>query len=92
MDLKIGLTFDDVLLVPAASEVLPAEVNITTRLTKRITLNLPFLSAAMDTVTEVRMAIAMAQHGGLGVLHRNRGAEEQADMVRQVKRFESGMV
>jgi IMP dehydrogenase len=92
MNLKLGLTFDDVLLVPAASEVLPAEVDVRTKLTKRITLNLPFLSAAMDTVTEVRMAIAMAQNGGLGVLHRNRGVEEQADMVRQVKRFESGMV
>lgn len=92
MEFKTGLTFDDVLLVPAASSVLPAEVDIKTRLTPRLTLNLPFLSAAMDTVTEVRMAIAMAQNGGLGVLHRNRDPEEQADMVRQVKRFESGMV
>ena len=92
MTIRLGLTFDDVLLVPAASDVLPAGVDVKTKLTKNITLNLPFLSAAMDTVTEVAMAIAMAQAGGIGVIHRNMGLESQADMVRQVKRFESGMV
>lgn len=92
MKIREGLTFDDVLLVPQASDVMPAEVNLQTRLTKKITLNLPFVSAAMDTVTEAKMAIAMAQAGGIGVLHRNLDIEIQADMVRQVKRFESGMV
>jgi len=92
MNIRLGLTFDDVLLVPAASDVMPAGVDVTTKITKNITLNLPFISAAMDTVTEVDMAIAMAQAGGIGVLHRNMGVDEQADMVRQVKRFESGMV
>lgn len=92
MKIREGLTFDDVLLVPQASNVMPAQVNLQTRLTKKITLNLPFVSAAMDTVTEAKMAIAMAQAGGIGVLHRNLGIEIQADMVRQVKRFESGMV
>ncbi|MCM2344259.1 MAG: IMP dehydrogenase [Alphaproteobacteria bacterium] len=90
--LREGLTFDDVLLVPAASEVHPADANTRTRLTKSISLNIPLLSAAMDTVTEAEMAIAMAQAGGLGVLHRNMDPEEQAEMVRVVKRFESGMV
>jgi IMP dehydrogenase len=92
MTIRLGLTFDDVLLVPAASNVMPAGVDVKTRLTKKITLNLPFVSAAMDTVTEVDMAIAMAQAGGIGVLHRNMDIADQADMVRQVKRFESGMV
>ena len=92
MTIRLGLTFDDVLLVPAASNVMPAGVDVKTRLTKKITLNLPFISAAMDTVTEVNMAIAMAQAGGIGVLHRNMDIAEQADMVRQVKRYESGMV
>jgi len=92
MTIRLGLTFDDVLLVPAASDVMPAGVDVTTKITKKITLNLPFISAAMDTVTEVDMAIAMAQAGGIGVLHRNMDIAEQADMVRQVKRFESGMV
>ncbi len=92
MTIRLGLTFDDVLLVPAASNVMPAGVDVKTKLTKKITLNLPFVSAAMDTVTEVNMAIAMAQAGGIGVLHRNLDIAEQADMVRQVKRFESGMV
>ncbi|MEE8294995.1 MAG: IMP dehydrogenase [Sphingomonadales bacterium] len=92
MKIREGLTFDDVLLVPQASNVMPAEVKLQTRLTKKITLNLPFLSAAMDTVTEAKMAIAMAQAGGIGVLHRNLDIEIQADMVRQIKRFESGMV
>jgi len=86
------LTFDDVLLKPAASAVLPADVNIRTRLTRDIELALPILSAAMDTVTEGRMAIAMAQAGGIGVIHRNMDPDLQAAEVRQVKKFESGMV
>lgn len=92
MDIRLGLTFDDVLLVPAASDVMPAQVDVRTRLTKTIELNLPLLSAAMDTVTEAPMAIAMAQAGGVGVLHRNMTEEEQAEMVRRVKKYESGMV
>jgi len=92
MDIRLGLTFDDVLLVPAASDVMPAQVDVRTKITKSIELNLPLLSAAMDTVTESPMAIAMAQAGGVGVLHRNMTEEEQAEMVRQVKKFESGMV
>ncbi|TNE62064.1 MAG: IMP dehydrogenase [Alphaproteobacteria bacterium] len=92
MDIRLGLTFDDVLLVPAASDVMPAQVDVRTRITREIELNMPLLSAAMDTVTEARMAIAMAQAGGIGVLHRNVTEEEQAEMVRQVKKFESGMV
>ncbi|HTI31016.1 MAG TPA: IMP dehydrogenase [Sphingomonas sp.] len=91
-DIPLGLTFDDVLLRPGASEVLPSDANTRTRLTRNIDLNIPILSAAMDTVTEARMAIVMAQLGGLGVLHRNLSVTEQADAVRQVKRFESGMV
>lgn len=87
-----ALTFDDVLLQPGHSEVMPGEVNIGTRLTKDITLNLPILSAAMDTVTESRLAIAMAQAGGMGIIHRNLTPVEQAEEVRQVKKFESGMV
>lgn len=87
-----ALTFDDVLLRPAASEVMPADVSLKTQLTKGIALNIPFLSAAMDTVTEHQMAIAMAQSGGIGIIHRNLSTEEQADAVRAVKRFESGMV
>ena len=86
------LTFDDVLLKPRASSVLPGDVRINTRLTKRIELSIPILSAAMDTVTEARMAIAMAQAGGIGVIHRNLEPEEQAAEVRKVKRFEAGMV
>ncbi|MGD8325384.1 MAG: IMP dehydrogenase [Sphingomonadales bacterium] len=89
---RLGLTFDDVLLVPAASEVMPAQVNPKTRITPDIELNIPLISAAMDTVTESDLAIAMAQMGGLGVLHRNMSIEAQAQMVRQVKRYESGMV
>ncbi|HEY0901307.1 MAG TPA: IMP dehydrogenase, partial [Micavibrio sp.] len=87
-----ALTFDDVLLVPAESEIHPADADTRTKLTKTITLNIPLLSAAMDTVTETDMAIAMAQAGGLGILHRNMDPETQADMVRMIKRFESGMV
>lgn len=87
-----GLTFDDVLLVPAASEIHPNDADTKTRLTKAIELNIPLLSSAMDTVTESRMAIAMAQAGGLGIIHRNMGVHEQAEEVAKVKRFESGMV
>lgn len=92
MDIRLGLTFDDVLLVPAASEVLPSEADTRTRVTRDIALNIPVLSSAMDTVTEADMAIVMAQLGGMGVLHRNLTVEEQVAAVRQVKRFESGMV
>ena len=92
MDIRLGLTFDDVLLVPAASEVLPGTADVRTRVTRGIALNIPVLSAAMDTVTEADMAIVMAQLGGLGVLHRNLSIAEQVAAVRQVKRFESGMV
>ncbi|MFN5422289.1 MAG: IMP dehydrogenase [bacterium] len=87
-----GLTFDDVLLVPAYSEVLPREVDITTRLTKDITLNIPLLSAAMDTVTEATLAIALAREGGIGILHKNMSIEQQVEQVRRVKRSESGMI
>lgn len=87
-----GLTFDDVLLVPGASSVLPKDVNITTKLTESITLNIPLLSAAMDTVTESACAIAMAQEGGMGIVHKNWSAEKQANEVRRVKKFESGIV
>ena len=87
-----GLTFDDVLLVPAYSQILPREVDITTRLTKDITLNVPMLSAAMDTVTEASLAIALAREGGIGILHKNMSIEKQADQVRRVKRSESGMI
>jgi len=87
-----GLTYDDVLLVPAFSEVLPREVNIQTKFTRNITINVPIVSAAMDTVTESKMAIAMAREGGIGVLHKNRTVEQQAAKVRKVKRAESGMI
>ncbi len=87
-----GLTFDDVLLIPGASEVQPMDVDTGTRLTQGISLHIPIISAAMDTVTEAQMAIAMAQNGGLGILHRNMDIEAQVNMVKQVKRFESGMV
>jgi len=92
MDIRIGLTFDDVLLQPAESEVLPSMADTKTRVTREIALNIPILSSAMDTVTEADMAIVMAQLGGLGVLHRNLTVEEQAAAVRAVKRYESGMV
>jgi len=87
-----ALTFDDVLLKPGLSEVLPSEADVRTRLTRSVALNIPVLSAAMDTVTEARLAIAMAQAGGIGVIHRNLSPEDQADHVRRVKKFESGMV
>ncbi|QUS35084.1 IMP dehydrogenase [Falsirhodobacter algicola] len=92
MEIREALTFDDVLLVPAASSVLPSDADVSTFVTRAIRLNIPLLSSAMDTVTEARMAIAMAQAGGMGVIHRNLGVEEQADEVRRVKRFESGIV
>ena len=90
--IREALTFDDVLLVPGASEVLPGQVDTRTRLTKTVELGIPLVSAAMDTVTEAGLAIAMAQAGGMGVIHKNLGIEEQAEHVRRVKRFESGMV
>jgi IMP dehydrogenase len=87
-----GLTYDDVLLVPAYSEVLPREVSISTQFSKNITINVPIISAAMDTVTESAMAIAIAREGGIGVLHKNMTIEQQAMEVRKVKRAESGMI
>jgi IMP dehydrogenase len=87
-----GLTFDDVLLMPAYSQILPREVNISTQLTKSITLHVPLLSAAMDTVTEASLAIALAREGGLGILHKNMSIEQQADQVRKVKRSENGLI
>ena len=92
MEIREALTFDDVLLVPAASSVLPSTADTRTRLTRGIELNIPLLSSAMDTVTEARMAICMAQAGGIGVIHRNLDIEAQAREVRRVKRFESGIV
>ena len=92
MEIREALTFDDVLLVPAASSVLPSNADTATNVTHSIRMNIPLLSSAMDTVTEARMAIAMAQAGGMGVVHRNLDVEEQARQVRRVKRFESGIV
>ena len=92
LEIPLGLTFDDVLLQPLESSVLPSQADTRTLLTREIPLNIPILSSAMDTVTEADMAIALAQLGGIGVLHRNLSLEEQATAVRQVKRFESGMV
>ncbi|MFT7596724.1 MAG: IMP dehydrogenase [Paracoccaceae bacterium] len=92
MQIREALTFDDVLLVPAASSVLPSTADTVTRVTQAISMNIPLLSSAMDTVTEGRMAIAMAQAGGIGVVHRNLSIEEQAQEIRRVKRFESGIV
>ena len=87
-----ALTFDDVLLLPALSHVLPSEVDLKTRLTRTITLNIPLMSAAMDTVTESRLAVAMAQEGGIGIVHKNMAIEQQAREVRSVKKFESGII
>src|ERR1044071_3932901 len=90
--LATALTFDDVLLVPQHSDVLPMQVDVSTRLTRSIRLSVPLVSAAMDTVTESALAIAMAQHGGIGVIHKNLSVEEQASEVDRVKRSESGMI
>jgi IMP dehydrogenase len=90
--LPVGLTFDDVLLIPAESSVLPRDIDVSTRLTERITLNIPLVSAAMDTVTESKTAIAMAQEGGIGIIHRNMPVAAQAAEVERVKKFESGMI
>ena len=87
-----ALTFDDVLLLPAKSDVVPAHADTSTRLTRNIQLQIPLISAAMDTVTESRMAIAMAQQGGLGIMHRNLTIEQQSSEVDKVKRSESGMI
>src|SRR3546814_15123500 len=92
MEIITGLTFDDVLLVPGPSDILPSDANLSTQLTSEISLNIPILSSAMDTVTEADMAILMAQIGGIGVLHRNLTVEEQTAAVRQVKRDERGMI
>ncbi|CAN5406715.1 IMP dehydrogenase [soil metagenome] len=92
MEIREGLTFDDVLLEPGPSETMPADADVSTKLTRDIRLNIPLTSSAMDTVTESRLAIAMAQAGGLGIVHRNMTVTEQADQVREVKRYESGMV
>ena len=90
--LKEGLTFDDVLLIPAKSDVLPKDVSLKTQLTKTISLNTPLMTAAMDTVTENRMAIAIAREGGIGVIHKNMSIEAQADQVDCVKRSENGVI
>src|SRR5258708_19211027 len=92
MEIRQAFTFDDVLLTPAASSVLPTETNTRTRLTRGVELGIPLISAAMDTVTESALAIAMAQAGGLGVIHRNMPIARQAPALRQVKKFEAGMV
>jgi IMP dehydrogenase len=89
---EVGLTFDDVLLVPGASDVMPGEVNVSSQVTKTISVNIPIISSAMDTVTEARLAVAVAQAGGIGVIHRNLTPEVQAEHVRQVKKYESGIV
>src|SRR5215813_6338268 len=91
-NLREALTLDDVLSKPGLSGVMPSDADLRTRITRGIVLNIPIIASAMDTVTEARMAIAMAQAGGLGVIHRNLDAEEQVAQVRQVKKFESGMV
>ena len=90
--LGVALTFDDVLLVPAYSQVLPREVDISTQLTRNLRLNLPVVSAAMDTVTERNLAVALARQGGIGIIHKNMTIEQQAEQVRSVKRSESGMI
>lgn len=90
--LQEALTFDDVLLVPAHSTVMPREVSMSTKLTRDISLNIPLVSAAMDTVTESRLAIAIAQEGGIGIIHKNMTVEQQAQEVRSVKKYESGVI
>lgn len=90
--LKEGLTFDDVLLIPAQSDVLPADVSLKTKLTSKITLNIPLMTAAMDTVTESKMAIAIAREGGIGVIHKNMSIEQQVQEVDKVKRSENGVI
>jgi IMP dehydrogenase len=90
--LEEALTFDDVLLVPAYSEVLPREVSLSSQLTREIRVNLPVVSAAMDTVTEARLAITIAQEGGIGIIHKNMSIENQARQVDRVKKFESGVI
>ncbi|MEL7029661.1 MAG: IMP dehydrogenase, partial [Pseudomonadota bacterium] len=92
MEIREAVTFDDVLLEPGPSDVLPADTDVSCQFTRSVRLNTPLISAAMDTVTEAKMAIALAQAGGIGVLHRNMSIEEQAENVRRVKRYESGMV
>ena len=89
---KEGLTFDDVLLIPGQSDVLPNQVDLKVALSNRLKLNIPILSAGMDTVTEAKMAIAMARQGGLGVIHKNMSIEQQADEVQKVKRSENGVI
>ena len=89
---RLGLTYDDVVLVPAKSAVLPSEVDVRTKLTRNIEINIPIISSAMDTVTESQMAIAMAGQGGIGIIHKNMSIERQADEVDKVKRSESGMI
>ncbi|MEG1431031.1 MAG: IMP dehydrogenase, partial [Oscillospiraceae bacterium] len=89
---KQGLTFDDVLLVPAESNILPADIDLHTKLTKKITLNIPLVSSAMDTVTEYRMAIAIAREGGIGIIHKNMSIGAQAEQIDMVKRSENGVI
>ena len=89
---KEGLTFDDVLLIPQKSEIIPSQIDIKTKLTKDIELNIPLMSASMDTVTESKMAISMARQGGIGIIHKNMSIEEQASEVDRVKRSESGVI
>src|SRR4051795_7890803 len=92
LEIKEGLTFDDVMLIPAYSEVLPGEVDTKTKFSRNINLNIPLCSSAMDTVTEASLAIALAQQGGIGIIHKNFSIEEQAEEVDKVKRSESGMI
>src|SRR3954452_14366269 len=92
MEIRQALTFDDVMLVPAASSILPGETDTRTRITREVELGIPLVSAAMDTVTEANLAIAMAQAGGLGIVHKNLTVDEQAAEIRKVKKFEAGMV
>ena len=90
--LKEGLTFDDVLLIPAESNVMPRQIDLSTNLTEKIRLNIPLISSAMDTVTEYRMAIAMAREGGIGIIHKNMSIEAQVEQVDMVKRSENGVI